>query len=60
MTEYIFYYSTQFCNKTTAVLLTPLDLPLHIFSLNIKCSNLIAINIAVEKVGDVMEDICSN
>lgn len=50
-TAYLFYYSPQLSNKTTAVLLTPLDLSLHILTLNIKSSNLITMNIAVEKGG---------
>lgn len=48
---FLFYYSLQLSHKTTAVLIDSFSLSLHIFTLNMKSSNLIIVNIAVEKGG---------
>lgn len=50
-TTYTFYNPPQLSDKTTAVLLTPLDLSLHVLTLNIKSSNLITLSTAAEKGG---------
>lgn len=49
--RHIFHYSLQLSDKTTVALLTLVDLPLHILTLNIKSSNWITINAAAEKGG---------
>lgn len=48
---FLFYYSLQLSDKTTAVLIDSFSLSLHILTLNMKSSNLIIVNIAVEKGG---------